>query len=68
MQAPTLTTIDTSPQLPLIVGVCSRAMFDLAEEHGIFERDGLEAYPLEETDEIVLVFMIIDNRSDWWCA
>jgi 5'-nucleotidase len=30
--------------LPLIVGVTTRAMFDLAEEHSVFELAGVEAY------------------------
>ncbi len=36
--------IDVVPQLPLIVGVSTRAMFDLAEEHRVFRQDGLRAY------------------------
>ena len=28
----------------LVVGVSSRALFDLEEENAIFEKDGLEAY------------------------
>ena len=30
--------------LPLIIAVTTRAMFDLAEEHSVFERSGVEAY------------------------
>jgi len=30
--------------LPLVVGVSTRAMFDLSQEHEVYERDGLEAY------------------------
>jgi len=30
--------------LPLIIGVTTRAMFDLAEEHSVFEEQGVEAY------------------------
>jgi 5'-nucleotidase len=44
MQEPDLSIVDISPQLPLVVGVSTRAMFDLIEEHRVFERDGLEAY------------------------
>lgn len=29
---------------PLVIGISSRALFDLEEENGIFERSGLEAY------------------------
>ena len=29
---------------PLVIGISSRALFDLEEENEIFERDGLEAY------------------------
>src|ERR1700736_422256 len=32
------------PQLPLIVGVSTRAMFDLEEEHAVFEQRGVHAY------------------------
>ncbi len=35
---------DVLPQLPLIVGVSTRAMFDLTEEHRVFREEGLEAY------------------------
>ena len=31
-------------ELPLIIGVSTRAMFDLAEEHAVFEREGVKAY------------------------
>ena len=35
----------TAPaRLPLVVGVSTRAMFDLAEEHAVFENEGVEAY------------------------
>jgi 5'-nucleotidase len=34
----------TSIDFPLIIGVTTRAMFDLAEEHSIFESEGVEAY------------------------
>jgi 5'-nucleotidase len=30
--------------LPLVVGVTTRAMFDLPEEHSVFQREGVEAY------------------------
>ena len=33
-----------SNDTPLIIGVSTRAMFDLAEEHSVFERQGVEAY------------------------
>jgi 5'-nucleotidase len=39
-----MTDSDISPRLPLIVGVSTRAMFDLEEEHAIFERQGVQAY------------------------
>jgi len=32
------------PQLPLVIGIATRAMFDLTEEHAVFENDGVEAY------------------------
>jgi 5'-nucleotidase len=32
------------PSLPLIVGVSTRAMFDLETEHAVFERQGVQAY------------------------
>ncbi|NFV81410.1 5'-nucleotidase [Magnetospirillum aberrantis] len=32
------------PSLPLLVGVSTRALFDLEEEHRIFEREGVVAY------------------------
>ena len=35
---------DVAPGLPLVVGVSTRAMFDLEEEHGVFEREGVAAY------------------------
>ena len=31
-----------SVDLPLIIGVTTRAMFDLAEEHSVFEEQGVE--------------------------
>lgn len=31
-------------ELPLVIGVSTRAMFDLAEEHSVFEREGVKAY------------------------
>jgi 5'-nucleotidase len=37
-------TTDSLPQLPLVVGVSTRAMFDLAEEHRVFRQAGLSAY------------------------
>jgi 5'-nucleotidase len=33
-----------TPSLPLMVGVSTRAMFDLEEEHAIFEQQGVHAY------------------------
>jgi 5'-nucleotidase len=39
-----------SPRLPLVVGVSTRAMFDLEEEHAVFERDGIEAYAKLQRD------------------
>ena len=32
------------PQLPLVVGVSTRAMFNLAEEDAVFRTEGVEAY------------------------
>lgn len=32
------------PRLPLVVGVSTRAMFDLEEEHAVFESEGVHAY------------------------
>lgn len=40
----------------LVIGISSRALFDLSTEHAIFERDGLEAYTkyqLEHEDEML---------------
>ena len=40
----------------LVVGISSRALFDLEEENRIFEEDGLEAYSkyqLEHENEIL---------------
>lgn len=34
----------TRPALPLLVGVSTRALFDLEEEHHIFETEGVSAY------------------------
>ncbi len=38
--------VDTTIALPLVVGVSTRAMFDLAEEHQLFKEKGHEAYSL----------------------
>ncbi|MGV3710949.1 MAG: 5'-nucleotidase [Gemmatimonas sp.] len=41
----------------LVIGISSRALFDLSKEHEIYERDGLEAYAkyqLENEDKILL--------------
>lgn len=41
---------------PLVIGISSRALFDLEKENAIFERDGLEAYAayqLAHEDEIL---------------
>ncbi len=35
---------DPTASLPLVVGVSTRAMFDLEEENAVFERDGVDAY------------------------
>ncbi|PBB45541.1 5'-nucleotidase [Mesorhizobium sp. WSM3866] len=35
---------DHMSNLPLTVGISTRAMFDLVEEHSVFERDGVHAY------------------------
>ena len=44
------------PLLPLRVGVTTRAMFDLTEEHATFERDGHQAYSrLQRERERVLL-------------
>lgn len=37
---------DAAIALPLVVGVSTRAMFDLAEEHHLFKEQGHEAYAL----------------------
>jgi 5'-nucleotidase len=39
-----MSVISNSVDLPLIIGVSTRAMFDLTEEHSVFEREGVEAY------------------------
>jgi 5'-nucleotidase len=39
-----VTIADVVPKLPLIIGVSTRAMFDLAEEHRVFRQEGLAAY------------------------
>jgi 5'-nucleotidase len=44
MREPTVNALDASPKLPLIVGVSTRAMFDLTEEHRVFRKEGLAAY------------------------
>jgi len=43
-------TPDENMQLPLIVGVSTRAMFDLEEEHAIYENEGLAAYEKYQLD------------------
>lgn len=35
---------DSLKHNPLIIGVTTRAMFDLAAEHSVFEREGVQAY------------------------
>ena len=35
---------DSLQDHPLIIGVTTRAMFDLAAEHSVFEREGVQAY------------------------
>ena len=48
--------LDIVPQLPLIVGVSTRAMFDLEEEHAIFEQQDVHAYiELQRARENVLL-------------
>ncbi len=40
----------------LVVGISSRALFDLADSHAVFERDGLDAYrayQIEHEDELL---------------
>ena len=37
-------SIPDSPTLPLIVGVSTRALFDLEEEHRVFATEGVQAY------------------------
>ncbi|MBR4993640.1 MAG: 5'-nucleotidase, partial [Lachnospiraceae bacterium] len=40
----------------LVIGVSSRALFDLTEENGIFEREGVDAYckyQMEHEDDIL---------------
>ena len=39
-----MSVTSNSVDLPLIIGVSTRAMFDLTEEHSVFEREGVEAY------------------------
>jgi 5'-nucleotidase len=39
-----------TPDLPLVVGISTRAMFDLAEEHGVFADQGHEAYAKLQRD------------------
>ncbi|WP_159015748.1 5'-nucleotidase [Cognatiluteimonas profundi] len=36
--------MDTTGSDPLIVAISSRALFDLEDSHGLFEREGLDAY------------------------
>ena len=36
--------LSSGPQLPLVIGVSTRAMFDLEEEHAVFVQEGHEAY------------------------
>ncbi len=38
------TSIDSIATRPLTIGVSTRAMFDLTEEHEVFEREGVKAY------------------------
>lgn len=33
-----------SPDLPIIIGVSTRALFDLEEEHAVFKKEGVAAY------------------------
>lgn len=33
-----------SPDLPIVIGVSTRALFDLEEEHAVFKNDGVAAY------------------------
>jgi 5'-nucleotidase len=35
---------DLSPDLPIVIGVSTRALFDLEEEHSVFKNDGVAAY------------------------
>lgn len=35
---------DLSPDLPIAIGVSTRALFDLEEEHAVFVNEGVEAY------------------------
>lgn len=41
---------NTDISLPLVVGVSTRAMFDLEEEHNVFQSKGLEAYRTLQLD------------------
>ena len=34
----------TKPESKLIIGISSRALFDLDESHEIYEKDGVESY------------------------
>lgn len=33
-----------SPDLPIVIGVSTRALFDLEEEHAVFKNEGVDAY------------------------
>ena len=35
---------DLSPDLPIVIGVSTRALFDLEEEHAVFKNEGVAAY------------------------
>ena len=47
MTASSFSMDPTVTQLPLTIGVSTRAMFDLEEEHAVFEREGVHGLRLE---------------------
>ncbi len=61
MQAPRRATTDahdaaSARDARLVVGISSRALFDLGESHAVFEREGLDAYrrfQIEHEDDIL---------------
>jgi 5'-nucleotidase len=48
--------VTNTAELPLTVAISSRALFDLSDSNGVFERDGLEAYrqyQIEHEDDVL---------------